>query len=61
MLVYSVNLRDSEMETYRRRGLTIAHCPYADFKYVDEYNAPVIQDDTIINIFRPVTIQQQKL
>lgn len=47
MLVYSVNLRDSEIATYRRRGITIAHCPYADFKYVDEYNAPVMQVDTI--------------
>ena len=44
MLIYSTNVRESELETYRRRGIAIAHCPYYDLKYVDNihyiYNSP---------------------
>jgi len=32
MMIYGTNIRESEMETLRRRGISIAHCPYGDFK-----------------------------
>ena len=31
-LIFSTNLRESEMEIYRDRGISVAHCPFPDLK-----------------------------
>ena len=37
-MAHSVHLRESEMETYRRRGISIAHGPGESLQYVNIHN-----------------------
>ena len=53
MIIFSTNIHESELETYRRRGISIAHCPFYDLKYVDNihhiyHNCSLVETSRVI-------------